>query len=53
MRQAMEMLSETDYPVAEISQRCGFKSSVHFSRCLKQRTGKSPSEIRREAWHYK
>ncbi|RAP75205.1 helix-turn-helix domain-containing protein [Paenibacillus montanisoli] len=53
VRQAVEMLSATDHPVAEISQRCGFKSTVHFSRCLKQRTGKSPSEIRREARNYK
>ncbi|MBO7747022.1 helix-turn-helix transcriptional regulator [Paenibacillus sp. MWE-103] len=53
VRQAAEMLAVTGYSVAEIAERCGFKSTIHFSKCLKQRTGKSPSEIRRDAWQRK
>ncbi|QHT62242.1 AraC family transcriptional regulator [Paenibacillus lycopersici] len=53
VRQAVEMLAVTDGTAAEIAERCGFKSAIHFSKCLKQRTGKSPTEIRREAWRKK
>ncbi|SEO37601.1 helix-turn-helix domain-containing protein [Paenibacillus sp. OV219] len=53
VRQAAEMLQTTSDSVAEITLRCGFKSPIHFSRCLKQRTGKSPTEIRRESWQQK
>lgn len=50
VRQAIEMLAHTGFTIGEISLRCGFKTAIHFSRCLKQRTGMSPSEIRKEAW---
>ncbi|MCX6926067.1 MAG: AraC family transcriptional regulator [Verrucomicrobia bacterium] len=44
------MLAETGQTVAEIAYRCGFKNPFHFSRMLKRCFGKSPKEIRQQAW---
>ena len=44
------MLAETGQTVGEVAYRCGFKNPFHFSRVLKRRFGKSPKEIRQQAW---
>jgi AraC family L-rhamnose operon regulatory protein RhaS len=46
----ISMLKETGRTIAEIAYHCGFKNPFHFSRLLKQRTGRSPREIRHAAW---
>jgi AraC-like DNA-binding protein len=50
IERGMSMLAETGQTVAEIAYHCGFKNPFHFSRVLKQRTGRSPKEIRNQAW---
>jgi transcriptional regulator GlxA family with amidase domain len=44
------MLGETGLTIAEIADRCGFKSPFHFSRIIKQHFGQSPKSLRRQAW---
>ncbi|MBZ0289027.1 MAG: AraC family transcriptional regulator [Anaerolineae bacterium] len=46
----VEMLENTGLPVGMIAERCGFQTSYHFSRRVRQRTGLSPLEVRRRAW---
>lgn len=46
----VDLLTNTGLPVGEIAARCGFKSVYHFSRRVKQRTGSSPTALRRERW---
>lgn len=43
---AKEMLISGRQSITQIAIDCGFYSSQHFSSIFKQRTGKSPSEIR-------
>ena len=50
IERGMSMLAETGRTVAEIAYHCGFKNPFHFSRVLKQRTGRSPKAIRYQAW---
>lgn len=47
---ANEMLIQTGLPIGEIAHRCGFKTSYHFARTIKQATGRTPSEIRTLHW---
>lgn len=44
---AAELLLYTDMTVSEIGYRCGYASSVHFSRQFSKQTGLSPSEMRK------
>jgi AraC-like DNA-binding protein len=46
----VDLLTNTGLPVGEIAARCGFKSVYHFSRRVKQRTGSSPTALRRGRW---
>jgi AraC family transcriptional regulator of arabinose operon len=46
VERAIALLKHTGLNVQEIAQRCGFRSAYHFSRRVKQRTGRSPSELR-------
>lgn len=41
------LLADTALPIAEIGEKCGYNSPVHFSRQFKQITGYSPAEYRR------
>lgn len=47
----VELLRRTGLSVGEIAARVGFKTSYHFSRRVRQATGRSPLEVRRRAWH--
>lgn len=40
---AMEMLAAKKYSVSEVSDRCGFSSTYHFSKAFKKAVGVSPS----------
>ena len=44
------MLCETGHTTAEIAYSCGFTNAFHFSRLIKQHFGRSPTELRRQAW---
>ncbi|MDR7381216.1 helix-turn-helix transcriptional regulator [Promicromonospora iranensis] len=42
----VELLTSTGLSVGSIAVRCGFKTSFHFSRKVKEATGLSPTELR-------
>lgn len=46
VRQGISFLSHTGINIERIAFNCGFKTAAHFSRCIKQTTGQTPSEIR-------
>jgi AraC-like DNA-binding protein len=48
VRHAVELLSNIDLNITEISARCGFKDVYYFSRVFKNRMGLSPSVYRRD-----
>lgn len=41
--------SEHGYTVEEVSDKCGFSSSIYFRRIFKKITGKSPREYKKES----
>ena len=47
MRKAKGLLMQTTLPIQIIAEECGFDNPLYFSRLFKQRTGLSPSEIRK------
>ncbi|SDL84456.1 AraC family transcriptional regulator, arabinose operon regulatory protein [Glycomyces sambucus] len=42
----VELLTSTGLTVGSIATRCGFKTSFHFSRKVKESTGLSPTDLR-------
>lgn len=46
----VELLENTGLPVSIIAERCGFQTSYHFSRRIRQATGLAPLDVRRRAW---
>ncbi len=46
----LALLADTGLPIAEIADRCGFKTPFHFSRCIHRMQGVSPRETRLRAW---
>lgn len=46
----IELLKHSGLSVSTIADRCGFKSSNHFSRRVRRATGCSPLKLRRRAW---
>lgn len=46
---AVELLQTTDLSVEEISSRLSFSSASYFRKILKKHTGKTPSQLRKEA----
>jgi len=51
VKSGMQLLADTGLTVAEIAYRTGFQNPFHFSRMLKQETGRSPREFRKERWN--
>ena len=49
MHLAYSLLSSTELTVQEISLKCGYRNQFAFSREFRQKYGRSPSEIRKEA----
>lgn len=45
--QSLGLLVETNWPLAEIATAAGFADQAHFTRVLKQSTGKTPGSIRK------
>jgi AraC-like DNA-binding protein len=50
LNQGLELLQSTGLSIGEIAERIGFKTSYHFARLIKQQTGKTASQIRKESW---
>jgi len=50
VRRGIELLEDTGLPVSLIAGQCGFQTSYHFSRRVRQATGLTPIEVRRRAW---
>ena len=46
LEQAKDLLLNTDMPVFEISEKCGFKNQYHFSNIFKDKTKLTPSQYR-------
>ncbi len=46
---ASSLLLNTDLPVAEVAERCGYISAEYFSADFKKRSGHSPSAFREQA----
>jgi len=44
------LLEQTGLTVGEIAECCGFQTSYHFSRRVRERAGVSPTEVRRRLW---
>ena len=48
--QALELLERTGLSISEIAIQCGFKTSYHFSRRIREKTGVTPTDYRKQAW---
>lgn len=46
----VDLLRHTGLSVGEVAERCGFRSVYHFSRRVKQHTGRPPTQLRGERW---
>jgi AraC-like DNA-binding protein len=46
VRQSVSLLTRSDIHGANVAELCGFKSTYHFSRRIKQATGMSPTMLR-------
>ncbi|SFB44082.1 AraC family transcriptional regulator, arabinose operon regulatory protein [Cohnella sp. OV330] len=51
VNRAVELLTYTGLTVSEISLRCGFKTSHHLARLVKETTGRTATDIRRTSWN--
>ncbi len=45
---AKEMLTQTDMPIYQIAERCGFNNTGYFSGYFKEKTGTSPATYRKK-----
>lgn len=50
IQKAREMLLNTNFSIKEIANLLGFRSLDYMSRLFKQKTGKTPREIRRDSF---
>ncbi|MGN1103026.1 MAG: helix-turn-helix domain-containing protein [Huintestinicola sp.] len=48
LERAKRLLSSTDLTVSEIAVKCGYTTEYNFMRQFKNRTGKTPTEFRRQ-----
>jgi AraC-like DNA-binding protein len=48
LRQAAELLSNSNLPIAEITMECGFENQTHFSRVFRKKYGDAPSYWRQK-----
>lgn len=45
--QAVQLIRATGLTLAEVADQCGFSNAFHLSRCVKDRTGIAPRELRK------
>ena len=48
---AIQMIRSTGLTLGEIADSCGYANPFHLSRSVKQYTGNSPRQLRREEWN--
>jgi len=48
LKKALKMISESDFQVAEISEKCGFSSYAYFIKCFREKYGVSPLKYRKQ-----
>lgn len=53
VQRGIELLEDTGLSVGLIAEQCGFQSSYHFSRRVRQATGLAPVDVRRRAWGHR
>jgi AraC-like DNA-binding protein len=46
----VELLAGTGLPIAAVAERCGFRTTHHFSRRVRQAAGVPPAALRRARW---
>lgn len=46
LREARNLLAETDYTISFIASECGFSDVSYFSQCFRKRIGETPKEYR-------
>lgn len=46
----IELLTSSGLPVGVVAKRCGFKTSFHFARKVREATGQSPTQLRTGSW---
>ena len=51
VEEAIRLLGSTDLSIEEISRSLHFSSSAYFRKIVKEQTGKTPVELRREHYH--
>ena len=49
MKYALKLLGNTQLPVKEIAQKCGYNDQLYFSNIFRRHYGKSPREYRKSA----
>ena len=47
LEQARHLLLSTDWPAAQVGERCGFPGPSYFSKLFRQKMGKTPGQCRR------
>ena len=47
---AADLLTHTGLPLKAVAERCGFRTSHHFSRRVRAATGLPPGALRRKRW---
>ena len=50
VERGIELLEETGLPIGEVARTCGFRSSHHFSRRVREASGSTPTRVRDQAW---
>ena len=48
INRSLELLLQTEMPVADIAEACGYRFSSHFCKVFKEHTGKSPYQYKQE-----
>jgi two-component system response regulator YesN len=48
IRNAVRLLTETDLPMSQIAERCGYETEAYFNRKFKQLKGESPGKYRKK-----
>jgi len=53
IQRARKLLAETNLPMQDIAEACGYTSYTYLGNVFKKETGMSPGRYRKEAMHYK
>ncbi len=47
MREAAQLLEDTQIPVSQVARRCGYEDELYFSRLFRKKTGMAPTKYRK------